>query len=169
MANILNYKGYYTKIEFDVETGTLRGVIEGINDFVDFSTDNLHKIEEEFHIAVDDYLAFCEDIGVSPDKSYKGSFNVRMRPELHRELAIKAFHDNCSLNEEVERAVEAYLNKDDTTQTLEDSVRDLTEAIRTQITENISDFEDETDTSQGCNIISFTKSKFANKTFVLEN
>ena len=36
MKNILEYRGYYTKIEFDADSKVLRGKIEGINDYVDF-------------------------------------------------------------------------------------------------------------------------------------
>ena len=36
MKNILEYKGYHTKIVFDTESMLLRGKIEGINDYVDF-------------------------------------------------------------------------------------------------------------------------------------
>ena len=31
MNNMMEYKGYHTKIEFDAESMTLRGKIEGIN------------------------------------------------------------------------------------------------------------------------------------------
>lgn len=34
--NVLEYKGYHTKVEFDSEELVLRGKIEGINDLVDF-------------------------------------------------------------------------------------------------------------------------------------
>lgn len=45
----------------------LHGKIEGINDLVTFESDNLLKIEIEFHKIVDDYLNFCEDIGKEPN------------------------------------------------------------------------------------------------------
>ena len=60
---ILKYKGYYTKIVFDSNTKTVRGKIEGIKDLVDFETDDLSKIEEEFRLAVDEYLKFCKEVG----------------------------------------------------------------------------------------------------------
>lgn len=63
MKSILEYKGYHTKIEFDSEEFVLRGKIEGINDFVDFESNDLSTIEKEFHEAVDDYLEFCKEIG----------------------------------------------------------------------------------------------------------
>ena len=61
--NMMEYKGYHTKIEFDVESMTLRGKIEGINDYVDFEAKDISGIETEFHSAVDDYLDFCKEVG----------------------------------------------------------------------------------------------------------
>ena len=110
MNNIIEYKGYFTKIEFDTEDMKLHGIIEGISDFVNFIADDPSSVETEFRAAVDDYLAFCETVGKSPDKSYKGSFNVRISPERHRLLAIKANKKGISLNAAVDEAISVYLN-----------------------------------------------------------
>ena len=112
MENILEYKGYHTRIEFNSESLTLRGKIEGINDYVDFECDDIKNIEAEFHEAVDDYLAFCEEVGKTPEKEYKGSFNVRISPDLHKKLALRAYKDECSLNSLVEKAVAVFLEND---------------------------------------------------------
>lgn len=85
--------------------------IEGINDYVDFESTDAQMIEKEFQNAVDDYLAFCEEVGKEPDKEYKGTFNVRIRPSLHRKLAMVAFKNGESLNQTVENAIQAYLNE----------------------------------------------------------
>ena len=58
MKNLMEYKGYHTKIEFDAESMSLRGKIEGINDYIDFESEDISNIEKEFHAAVDDYLKF---------------------------------------------------------------------------------------------------------------
>ena len=105
MENILEYKGYHTKIEFDTGSLTLRGKIEGINDLVNFESKNPEKIEEEFHNAVDDYLEFCKEVGKEPEKEYKGTFNVRIAPELHKKLVIFAMKNGESLNSAVEKAI----------------------------------------------------------------
>ncbi len=109
MSNILEYKGYHTRIEFDTDSLTLRGKLEGINDFVDFENEDPAKIEEEFHHAVDDYLEFCKEVGKRPDKEYKGSFNIRISPELHKRLAIVALYDGDTLNSSVEKAISTYV------------------------------------------------------------
>ena len=64
---VFEYKGYHTWVEFDSISMVLHGKIEGINDLVTFESDNLLKIEIEFHKIVDDYLNFCEDIGKEPN------------------------------------------------------------------------------------------------------
>ena len=98
MNSIMEYKGYHTKINFDSESMTLRGKIEGINDYVDFESDDIANIESEFHSAVDDYLEFCKEVGKTPEKEYKGSFNIRISPDLHKRVALLALKEDCSLN-----------------------------------------------------------------------
>lgn len=85
MKDILEYKGYYTKVQFDSESMKLYGKIEGISDFVIFECSDINQIEKEFHAAVDDYWEFCAEVGKEPDKEYKGNFNVTISSELHKE------------------------------------------------------------------------------------
>ena len=108
--SMLEYKGYHTVVRYYAEDGVLRGIIEGINDYVDFQTTNIADVEKEFRIAVDDYLVFCEEVGKEPEKEYKGTFNVRIKPELHRRLALRALENGDSLNRAVEKAVSMYLS-----------------------------------------------------------
>ena len=107
MNNILEYKGYYTKVEYSAEDGVLFGKIEGIKDLVNFECENAADAEKEFHRAVDDYLAFCADLGQDPDKPYKGVFNVRISPELHRRAAMAADKSGVTLNAFVAKAIES--------------------------------------------------------------
>ena len=59
MRHVLEYKGYYTKVEYSIEDKLLHGKIEGINDLVNFECSSADQVEEKFHEAVDDYLLFC--------------------------------------------------------------------------------------------------------------
>lgn len=131
--NTIEYKGYHSIVEFDAETLTLRGKIEGINDLVTFESKNAENIEIEFHDAVDDYLDFCKEIGKEPDKEYKGSFNVRISPELHKKLAFMASRNEESLNATVEKAIQAYLINNVITNTqLQQTIEILSDALATQ-------------------------------------
>lgn len=108
--NVLEYKGYRTSITYDAHARRLRGVISGIEDHVDFSSDNLAEIESEFHKAVDEYLEFCKEVGKPPCKEYKGVFNVRIQPALHRELVQISEENGETLNAVVERALKMFSN-----------------------------------------------------------
>ena len=103
--NILEYKGYHTKVEYIAENNCLYGKIEGINDLITFEAYDLGNVEKEFHAAVDDYLTFCEEIGQEPEKEYKGVFNVRIKPELHRKLSMEADKEGITMNALIERII----------------------------------------------------------------
>ena len=51
MSNILEYKGYHSKIVFDAETFSIRGRIEGIDDYVDFEGKKKCEGPSAFQIA----------------------------------------------------------------------------------------------------------------------
>ena len=104
---LLQYKGYSAKPEYSVEDRIFYGVILGIDDLVDFMSDNAGELENEFHAAVDDYLEFCKEIGKEPQKEYRGTFNVRVSPELHKQAAVCAAMENISLNRFVENALQS--------------------------------------------------------------
>ena len=112
MNNILNYKGYVARIEYDIDEKILFGKIEGIADLITFESTDSTKIEEEFHNAVDDYLDYCRTINKEPNKAFKGSFNVRIDPDLHRIAAMQAIKTNRSLNEFVSDAIKAYASEE---------------------------------------------------------
>ena len=107
----MKYKGYLTKIEYDVEDKILYGKIEGIKDLVTFESQSAAEIEEEFHKAVDDYLQLCAELGQEPDKTYSGTFNVRVEPELHRAAAMEALRTGTTLNNTVEEALRQYMER----------------------------------------------------------
>ena len=111
--NILEYKGYHARIEYDKDDQVLRGKIEGIGDLVTFESEDIKKIETEFHEAVEDYLDFCEEVGKTPEKEYKGSFNIRISPELHKQLAMTAMKNGDTLNASVEKAIRNYVFEKD--------------------------------------------------------
>ena len=110
MNSTLEYKGYCTRIEFDADAMLLHGKIEGINDLITFESEDSSRIEAEFHAAVDDYLDFCKEVGKEPEKEYRGLFNVRIRPDLHKRIAAEAVKKNISMNALVEQAISSYVN-----------------------------------------------------------
>jgi len=108
--NVIEYNGYYATLNFSVEDGVLYGDIEGLSDIVTFEFETIKEAPEKFKEALDDYFDLCKEIGKEPEKQYKGSFNVRISPELHRKLAKYAQRNNMSLNNVVERALASFIS-----------------------------------------------------------
>jgi len=108
--NTIKYNGYCGSIVIDLDDGIMHGKILHIRDLVTFEAESVDKLKEEFKAAVDDYLETCAELGKDPDKPYTGSFNVRIGPEFHRELAILAANQGKKLNQVVLEAVRAKLN-----------------------------------------------------------
>ncbi|MCL2444295.1 MAG: type II toxin-antitoxin system HicB family antitoxin [Treponema sp.] len=52
----------------------------------------------------------CAELGKEPEKSYKGSFNVRIEPVLHRQLVVYSTSHGKSLNSVVGEAISNYIN-----------------------------------------------------------
>ena len=63
----MTYKGYLARAEYSAEDGVFFGRLLGINDMVNFESEDAEGLEEEFHKAVDDYLMFCSEIGKQPE------------------------------------------------------------------------------------------------------
>ena len=55
---------------------------------------------------MDDYLAYCKDEGIEPDKSYTGVLNVRLTPTIHRQIAMLAKQAGLTLNGYIKETLE---------------------------------------------------------------
>ena len=109
MSNLLEYKGYYGTVEFSAADKVLFGKVIGINSLISFEGDSIQSLKEDFECAIDDYLEICSENGAEPEKAYRGNFNVRVSPELHRTLAIYSASHGQSLNSAVEEAIKRYV------------------------------------------------------------
>ncbi|MCR5133546.1 MAG: type II toxin-antitoxin system HicB family antitoxin [Bacteroidales bacterium] len=103
--NTLKYKGYVGSVAYSEPDRVFFGKIEGIDDLVNYEGESVTELTAAFHEAVDDYLAYCEDHGLKPEKSYTGTFNVRISPMTHREIANLASEEGISINAFVKRAL----------------------------------------------------------------
>jgi predicted HicB family RNase H-like nuclease len=107
--NLLSHRGYLGSVEFDQDEGIFYGRLEFIRALVSYEATDAEGLIRAFREAVDDYLADCEERGEPPEKPLKGSFNVRVGPDLHRRAAIAAAQAGISLNAFTTRALEAAL------------------------------------------------------------
>jgi predicted HicB family RNase H-like nuclease len=111
MNDLLEYKGYYADVHFNADDEVFHGKVIGINDLINFEGSTVKELKKAFHEAVDDYLDTCKEIGKDPDKTYKGSFNVRIPSELHRKAAQYAAINKMTLNDFVRHAIDNILSK----------------------------------------------------------
>ena len=104
--NTMTYKGYLGSVNYSDKDQVFFGKVEGINGLVNFEGESVKELTEAFHEAVDDYLAYCEDEGIEPDKSYTGVLNVRLTPNIHRQIAMLALQAGISINAYIKEALE---------------------------------------------------------------
>lgn len=103
--NTLKYKGYIGSVAYSEEDKVFFGKIEGIDGLVNYEGESVAELTAAFHEAVDDYLIFCEEHDVKPEKSYTGTFNVRIAPMTHRAIANRAAEEGISINAYVKKVL----------------------------------------------------------------
>lgn len=109
MTGMMEYKGYHAKVEYSPEDETFVGKVFGIADTLVFDGQSIEELQTMFHASIDDYLELCREIGKQPDREYRGTFNVRVPVELHREAALAAEYRKISLNQFVTEALRHYV------------------------------------------------------------
>ena len=109
MNNVLTYKGYIGSVNFSAEDNVFFGKLEGVNDLVTFEGETVKELKDAFHYMVDEHIKDCESENIPIEKSYKGSFNIRLTPDLHRRAAISAKIKGTTLNNFVKESIEMRL------------------------------------------------------------
>jgi len=74
------------------------GKLEMIDDLVTFEATNVDDLEINFQNVVDEYIETCKELGREPQKTYKGTFNIRIEPSLHKQIYKEALKAGISLN-----------------------------------------------------------------------
>lgn len=100
----MKYKGYEAVIKYSNEDETFIGEVINTNDILIFDGDNVSEIKQSFQGVVDDYINDCNAENKDPNRPFSGQFVMRIKPELHRDLFIKAKQAGLSLN--------AFVNKE---------------------------------------------------------
>jgi predicted HicB family RNase H-like nuclease len=100
----LHYKEFQGSVEF--EDGQLIIRILHIDDLVTTEIDSAAKAQSAFEELVDDYVQTCIDLDKEPCKPFKGTFNVRVSPELHRQAAMAAADNDQTMNGWIADALE---------------------------------------------------------------
>ena len=96
---MMTYKGYIGHVEFDDETEIFHGEVINTRDVITFQGSTVAEIKKAFKESIDDYLAFCKERNEEPEKPFSGKFNLRLDPELHRQVYLAARQHHLSLNQ----------------------------------------------------------------------
>lgn len=106
--NTMSYKGYIGSIEVSDEDDCLFGKVLDLpdNTLISYEGETVAELREDFHVAVDDYIALCEAEGREPHKSYSGALNVRLTPDMHSQVAALAKQAGISINAFIKKAVQ---------------------------------------------------------------
>ncbi len=105
MSDYLKYKNYLGTVSFNADDELFYGKVYGLNDLITFQGTSVAELKEAFIASVEDYLKTCSRLGKEPDRSFKGSFNVRVNSDLHRQAAFIAGKNQISLNDFVKKAI----------------------------------------------------------------
>lgn len=92
------YKGYEAVVTFDDEADLFHGEVINTRDVITFQGKSVRALRTEFRKSVDDYLEFCKSRGEEPEKPFSGKLVLRIAPDLHRAVALKARREGRSLN-----------------------------------------------------------------------
>jgi len=99
MMNILEINGYRAAVQYDPDIDMFRGEYIGLNGGADFFAKDIDGLRKEGEISLRVFLDMCQEDGVEPRKEYSGKFNLRVSPQLHAEVAVRATAEGKSLNQ----------------------------------------------------------------------
>lgn len=126
MNDILEYKNYLASVHFSAADDVFYGKVLAINDLISFEGASVKELKAAFEEAVEDYLETCLEVGKAPDKTYKGTFNVRVSSDLHKQAALFAAVHNITLNDFVKKALAFTLaHKDEVNRSMQGEDREM--------------------------------------------
>ena len=105
---MMEYKGYLATVEYDDSVGLLHGEVINAAPYpiVTFEGASVEELKREFRVSIDDYLAWCEEDGVEPQRPFSGKLNLRLGTDLHRRVAVSAARKGVSINSWIKDALE---------------------------------------------------------------
>lgn len=96
--NTIEYMDYQATVSYQDDVDMLMGQVINARDVITFYGKSVDELKAQMEASVKDYLALCAQQGIEPAKSYSGKFNVRLDPNLHKDLALTAHRKGVSLN-----------------------------------------------------------------------
>lgn len=103
---MVTYKGYVGRVDYDENARTFYGTVVNANVLMSFRGSNVDEIEASFHDVVDTYLEDCRKNGEDPQKPFSGKIVIRLSPDVHRRVMIKAASRRESMNQYIGEILE---------------------------------------------------------------
>ncbi|MFI4955266.1 MAG: type II toxin-antitoxin system HicB family antitoxin, partial [Gammaproteobacteria bacterium] len=113
MKDMMKYKDYYGSVHFDDNELILFGKLEFIRALITYEATDTKQLRKAFEEAVDDYLETCQANNISPETPFKGSLNVRLGSDLHRQIAIAATQQHMTVNRFITETLAKAVQDDD--------------------------------------------------------
>jgi predicted HicB family RNase H-like nuclease len=110
MKNVMRYRGYLARIDFDESVGVFTGNVLGLSEPISFHGASVDELQGDFTFAIDHYLSVCRAAGIAPEKQPGGKVLLRLTAETHAGALVAAQAAGISLNEWLSRAVIAQLD-----------------------------------------------------------
>ncbi|MDQ6602902.1 MAG: type II toxin-antitoxin system HicB family antitoxin [Chloroflexota bacterium] len=63
----MTYKGYTAEVAIDPDVEVFAGRVLYLRDVIYFEGETVEDVEQEFHLSIDDYLAWAAEDGFKPD------------------------------------------------------------------------------------------------------
>ena len=111
MSSTIEYKDYIGSVEYSHEDRCFFGKIEMIDDLITFEATTVDELETNFKNCVDEYIQTCKQLNREPQKAYKGVFNVRIDPQLHKKIYKEALKAGISLNAFINKVLNSNIEK----------------------------------------------------------
>jgi predicted HicB family RNase H-like nuclease len=111
MSGHRSYKGYVGVLRIDDDANVIRGKVINTKDTITFQGKTVEDAVAAFRDSVDDYLDFCKELGRPPEKPFSGKVLIRLKPEVHRLLALAAQTGGVSINKLVSRELSKVARK----------------------------------------------------------
>lgn len=107
---IIEHKGYLANVSYEDGDDLMHGEVLNTRATLHFAGKDIKALRKAFSDTVADYLAFCAERGIEPEKPYSGEFRLRLQPALHRALAQAAWREGQSLNAFIEKRLSTSVN-----------------------------------------------------------
>lgn len=111
--NTMNINGFEVIIQYDSDINMFRGEFLGLNGGADFYADNVDDLRQEGGRSLKVFMDMCEEKGIDPRKKFSGKFTLRVTPDFHKKLAIRATSSGESINKWIKQTLKQAIDSED--------------------------------------------------------